>query len=307
MEDTTAPSDGIFVRLELSPWKTAIGWISAILISLLFLVSGLWKITDVPGWAVRVTEVKIPASLSLPAAIGFGIAETLAGVLILLPRFRRWGAWLAGVLLVGFMVYFALNYSALAGAECSCFPWVKRVVGPGFFIGDGVMLALAVLAGVWARPPGSMRSAFLILAAVAVFAMVSYGVEATRQTGVEAPAAITVDGKPFATHAGKIFIFFFDPECMHCFDAAKAMSKMNWGETKVVAVPIQQPQFAANFLQNTGLKAGLSNDVDALKKTFPFVNAPAGVALVNGREKAPVTQFEADEPEKTLKKLGFVN
>src|SRR5579864_3907765 len=117
MEDSTAPSDGAFVRLELPPWKTAVGWISAILIALLFLISGLWKITDVLDWAVRATQFKIPASLSLPAAIGFGIAETVAGLFILVPRFRRWGACLAGVLLVGFMAYFAVNYSSLTGLE----------------------------------------------------------------------------------------------------------------------------------------------------------------------------------------------
>src|ERR1051326_5565926 len=100
MEDGTAPTDALLTRLEPPPWKIAAGWVSAIVISLLFLSSGIWKITDVPGWAVRVTQARVPANLSLPAAILFGIAETFAGVLILVPRFRRWGAWLAGGLLV---------------------------------------------------------------------------------------------------------------------------------------------------------------------------------------------------------------
>ena len=168
------------------------------------------------------------------------------------------------------------------------------------------MLALAVMAGWWAKPPASLRSAALMLAAVAVFALVSYGVDVTRQTGTEAPATITVDGKPFNTHAGKVFIYFLNPECMHCFDAAKRMSKMNWGDTKVIGVPVEQQQFAGQFLQDTGLKAGISNDLEVLKKTFPFVNAPAAVALVNGRAKAMITQFEGNEPEATLKKLGFI-
>jgi uncharacterized membrane protein YphA (DoxX/SURF4 family) len=306
MEDGTAPPDAMLARLDLPPWKIAAGWISAIVIALLFLSSGIWKITDVPGWAVRVTQARVPASLSLPAAIGFGIAETFCGVLLLVPRFRRWGAWLAGGLLVLFLGYFALNYSALAGQDCSCFPWLKRVVGPGFFIGDAAMLALAVVAGIWAKPSASMRSAILVLGAVSVFALVSYGVEVTRQTGVEAPATITVDGKPLSTHLGKVFIFFFNPECMHCFDAAKKMSKMNWGDTKVVSVPVEQIQFAHQFLQDTGFKAGVSNDLEVLKKAFPFVNAPAAVALVNGRGKAMLTQFDETEPEATLKKLQFI-
>src|SRR5438045_6865303 len=195
MQDGTAPADAMLAGLELPPWKIGIGWLSAIVISLLFLTSGIWKITDVPGWAVRVAQARVPANLSLAAAIGFGIAETFAGVLILVPRFRRWGAWLAGGLLVLFLGYFALNYSALAGQDCSCFPWLKRVVGPGFFIGDGVMLLLAIVAGIWAKPSGSLRSATVILAAVAVFALVSYGGEWTRHSGCEAPATITVDGK----------------------------------------------------------------------------------------------------------------
>ena len=70
-----------------------------------------------------------------------------------------------------------------------------------------------------------------------------------------------------------------------------------------------QQQFAANFMQDTGLsaKAVVSNDLEPLKKVFPFVNAPAGVALVEGHEKAAVTQFEGNEPEATLRKLGFIN
>jgi uncharacterized membrane protein YphA (DoxX/SURF4 family) len=306
MEDSTAPSDGVFSHLELSPWKTVLSWLCAILISVLFLSSGIWKITDIPGWAVRVTQARIPANLSLAAAIGVGIAETVAGVLILVPRFRRWGAWLAGLLLVVFLGYFAVNYSALAGSDCSCFPWLKRVVGPGFFIGDAVMLGLAILAGWWARPSASLRSAILVLAAVTVFAFVSYGVEVTRQTGVEAPAAITVDGQPFQTHQGKVFIYFFNPECMHCLDAGKRLAKLNWGDTKVIGVATEQPQFAGQFLKDTGLRAGISPDLQALRKNFSFVNAPAAVALVNGREKAMLTQFEGEEPEATLKRLGFV-
>jgi uncharacterized membrane protein YphA (DoxX/SURF4 family) len=301
-----AQRDNTLVSFEISGWKTAVTWIAAILISLLFLVSGLWKVTDAPGAAVRMAQARIPEALSLPAALFFGITETFAAVLILVPRFRRWGAWLCGLLLAGFMIYIGANYNALRGEECNCFPWVKRAVGPAFFIGDAIMLGLALLAGMWSERPRSLRSAALVLGAVVVFAFVSYGVEITRQSGVKAPAAITVDGKPFSLERGRIFIFYFDPECLHCLDAGKRMSQLNWGDTRLVTVPIEQPQFAANFMQDTGLKGVVSTDVQALKKVFPFVSAPAGVALENGRQKAALTQFEGNEPAATLKKLGFV-
>ena len=305
MDDSMAQPRPGLSAMELPGWQTALSWIAAVLLAFLFAVSGVWKITDPQGWAVRVAQAHVPQALSLPAAMLVGIAETVGAVLILVPRLRRWGAMLIGLLLVIFLVYFAINYSTLRGEDCSCFPWLKRVVGPGFFVGDGAMLLAALIAGIWAKRASGLRNAFLILAAVSVFALVSYGASVARQTGTRAPDSVMVDGKPYSLQQGKIFIYYFDPECMHCFDAAKRMSQMNWGDTRVVGVPIQNPQFAPQFLQDTGLKAAISPDVSALRPIFPFVSAPAGVALENGREKAALTQFDGDEPGVTLKKLGF--
>jgi uncharacterized membrane protein YphA (DoxX/SURF4 family) len=299
------PREGL-APLELPGWKTALSWAAAFVLSLLFLTSGIWKITDVTGWAQRLAQAKVPEGLSVAGALGFGIAETVAGVWILVPRFRRWGALLAGVLLVLFLGYFALNYSALRGQDCSCFPWLKRVVGPNFFIGDGLMLLGAALAGLWAKRPASRRTAVLILGAVSVFALVSYGVEAARQTGTPAPASITVNGQPYSLEHGKVFLFFFHPECMHCFDAAKRMSQYHWGDTRVVAIPVEVPQYAAQFLTETGLEAGVSPEFQSLKRTFGYTAYPFGVAIEKGREKTVLTKFEGSEPAATLKQLGFI-
>jgi len=296
----------VLAPLEMPGWKTALNWIAAILTSLIFITSGLWKVTDPLGWAARLAQARVPENLSLAATLVLGIAETVAAVLVLVPRFRKWGAWLGSALLVAFILYMGLNYNALHGAECNCFPWIKRVVGPGFFIGDAIMLLLAIVAGVWAGPVQSKRSAIMVVCAVTVFAMVSYGASAVKLRGVKAPSTITVDGKPFSTQQGRVFIYFFDPECSHCLDAGKRMAKLDWGDTKVVGVPTSQPRFAPDFLHDTGLRAGISNDLKLLKQTFPFGDPPAGVALENGRQIEPVTKFEDDEPANTLRRLGFV-
>jgi uncharacterized membrane protein YphA (DoxX/SURF4 family) len=291
--------------LDRPGWKTTVNWVSAILLALLFLVSGIWKVTDPQGAAVRMAQARVPESLSLAAAVLFGIAETVSGVLLLVPRFRRWGAAAAALLLIAFMAYVAFEYHALLGADCSCFPWVKRVVGPGFFIGDGLMLLLAALAARWARPPESLRSAVLVLGAVAVFALVSYGVAEARPAGVRAPASVTVAGKPYSLERGRVFVFFFDPQCMHCFEAAKSLAQLHWSDTRILAVPVEQPQFAPQFLSDTGLNAALSTDFEKLRQAFHYTSYPFGVAVENGRETAPLTQFDGDQPAAALKRLGF--
>ncbi len=45
------------------------------------------------------------------------------------------------------MVYFAVLYDRLLGEDCSCFPWVERVVGPAFFVGDAVRIEPRFQAG----------------------------------------------------------------------------------------------------------------------------------------------------------------
>ena len=294
---------------EQRTWRDALGWTCAILISLVFLAAGLWKITDPIGAAVRLAQAKVPESLSVFTAVSLGTVETFAGVLLLVPRFRRWGSWITSLMLVAFMLFIGYHYKELIGAECSCFPWIKRAVGPGFFIGDGIMLVLAMGAGVWSARPAGVRPASLILGAVAVFTVVSLGLASQRNTGIKAPDTITAqDGHAISLKEGKVFVYFFNPQCLHCLDAGRKLAALNWGSTRFVGIPTENPQFGSWFLDQAGLKGKgpLSNDVDQLKKLFPFDLPPAAVALENGVEKKMLLQFEDKEPLATLKSIGFV-
>ncbi len=288
-------------------WKAGISVGAAIVLALIFVVAGVWKIIDPFSAAVRLSQARVPADLSLPAAILLGIGETYAGVLILVPRFRRWGAWLTGLMLVGFLIYIGVNYQALRGEECNCFPWVKRAVGPAFFIGDVVMLLLAVLAGVWSRAAESRRGAALVLGAVTVFALACFGVLAARQSPVIAPESVTVDGRPFPLRQGRVFLYFYDPECSHCDAAARLMANYNWKDTTIISVATAQPQFAREFIQTTGLRGLISTDAELLRKTYSFLDPPYAVALENGRQRAALLRFDREQPEAELRKLGFVH
>lgn len=293
--------------LALPGWKTAVSSLAAVLLAIVFLVAGVWKINDPFSAAVRLTQALVPGDLSLPAALLLGIGETFTGVLLVVPRFRRWGAWLVSLELVAFVIYIGANYSVLRGEECNCFPWIKRAVGPAFFVGDGIMLLLGVMAGWWARPSESRRSAALVLGAVVVFALASYGVAAARHSSITAPQWITAGGKPFSLHQGRVFLYFFDPECSHCDAAARLMAHYNWKEVTVIGVVTAQPQFAQEFMQSTGLRGLISMDGGLLRETFPFVDAPYAVALENGRQQAAFSRFGREELEGGLRRLGFIN
>jgi uncharacterized membrane protein YphA (DoxX/SURF4 family) len=309
MPEGEAATGEPLILTEQTGWKSILNWTCAILIAIVFLVAGLWKASDPTAAAVRLAQAKVPESLSVLAAVLFGIAETFTGILLLIPRYRRWGSWLGSLLLTSFIVFIGIHYRELIGTDCSCFPWLKRAVGPQFFIGDGAMLLLAIGAGLWARPAEGIRGAALILAAVAVFAGVSYGVSATRHTGTPAPAAIAdaATNAPISLREGKVFIYFFNPHCLHCLEAGQKLAALDWTGTRFIGVPTESPDSAQRFMEQSGLngKGPLSSDFALLRKLFPFDLPPAAVAIENGYEKAMLLQFEDQEPGATLRKLGF--
>jgi uncharacterized membrane protein YphA (DoxX/SURF4 family) len=297
------PRDG---SLDLAQWKRVVGTVLAVLLAFLFIVSGGWKLTAPFTWAQLVGQLRVPAQLALPLSILSGVGEVLCGVLIFVPRFRRWGSLLMSLMLVAFMLYFAINYNALVGKDCSCFPLVKRTIGPTFFVVDALFLIGAVLAGLWARRASGLREAFIVLAAICVFAGVSYGVNQARENAIRTPETVTVNGQPYSLRQGRIFLFFYNPSCLHCDAAARRMAKLTWNDTTVVGIPTESPEWAAAFLHDTGLKAVTTLDTKKLRDVFNFVDPPYGVALDNGRPKAVVSTFDDSEPARTLRTIGYV-
>ena len=145
---TASPRAG---SLEMPPWKNLVSHAAALVVAFLFICAGVYKAIDPYKFANLAKNLLVPYDLTLPLALLLAVAETTAGVLILVPRFRRWGAMLAGALLLAFMIYIGWNYKALIGRDCSCFPVLtlpfgisidmRRSVGPGFFYGDFAFLA----------------------------------------------------------------------------------------------------------------------------------------------------------------------
>ena len=318
---TSAPS--LPHPIELPAWKTLVSHVAAGFIAFLFLLSGVYKTLDPYQFATLAKNLLVPEALTLPLAVALAIGETAAGVLILIPRFRRWGALLAAGLLVGFMGYMGINYAALAGQDCSCFPplnlfgyefKLERSVGPEFFYGDLVFLAAAVVAGLWAKPSQGFRNAAVVLGSVAVFVGVSFGVAYANMNGaILAPESIVVDGQEISLHEGKKFLFFYSPECQHCIAAAKHMAQMNFHpEVTVIAIPMTSPQWAQDYLKQDGFDrvAHTSLDLDKLRAVFQINGYPYGIVIEDGRQTGIVAQYDDEEggaePAATLRALGVI-
>jgi uncharacterized membrane protein YphA (DoxX/SURF4 family) len=293
--------------LEMPAWKTIVSHVAAVAVAIIFLGAGIGKIV-VPYLVQQLFEqLLIPAWASMPLVVALGILETTGGILVLIPRYRRIGAGLITLLLIAFIGYIGIRYQALVGRDCSCFPWLKRTVNPAFFAEDGAMLACSLIAGWLAHKTASLRLPIISLAVVAGVSAASFGYNMMQQTGVQVPASITVDGKPYNLREGRVFLWFFDPQCSHCEDAAKHMSTYKWkDDVTVISFPTQQPQWADGFLHDTKFKSRVSPDTEQLRKLFVFTSPPYGAFVVNGRVKGIVSHYDPPQPEAELRALGLI-
>lgn len=293
---------------SMPAWRASIGWTAAILMAALWIVAGVWKLSDLSGFQVKLTQMLVPVGLSMPATLALVVSELTAGILLLVPAWRRIGGYLSALLLLVFMAYVAINYEPLRGADCSCFPWVERAVGPAFFWSDGAMVALALLAAWFSRPPARLRQAAYALAGIVAMTGVMLAVDqsAAPAAAGELPAAIQVDGGELAINRGPVFLYFFNPTCLHCLDAGVAMSKYQW-QAAYVGIPTQDFDFGPQFVNDAGLKdVKLTPDLDRLKAIFPFDDVPYAVALRDGKVVAQLRFFEEPELGQKLREIGFV-
>jgi len=289
-------------------WKGTVGWVSAILMALLWLVAGLWKLSDISGFQLKLNQLLVPAALTLPATLAVAVSEVFAGILLLRPAWRRLGGLFSIALLVVFMVYIGYHYQTLLGEDCSCFPWLERAVGPAFFWSDGAMIVIAALAAWFAPKMAKFSQARTVLAGVLALAVVAYGWDRFGpQPGSEVPATITVADESYALREGKVMIFFFNPQCLHCLDVGLDLSRYTI-QSDFLGVPTQEPESANGFLEDAGLtgRVKLSPDLDLLKETFPFDDVPYIAVIEDGKILERFQFFDQPEFGDKLKELGVV-
>lgn len=137
-------------------------------VAAVLLVAALGKLRDVRGFAASVAGYRLlPGRLSRPVAVAVIVAEVAAAGLLLAPSLlppdalgpdalgsdlRRWGAVVAGLLFAAFLTAMVSVLRRGMSVDCGCFGG-RDLVGPGTLARTGLLLALAVTAGLAGTVP----------------------------------------------------------------------------------------------------------------------------------------------------------
>lgn len=107
--------------MKARAWAVAV-WAARIALAALFFYAGFIKLGTSEQFAVTVAQFTIlPPALAAPFALALGWVETIAAVLLVIPRTARFGATIVAGLLVVFIA--ALGYALAQGlvVSCGCF------------------------------------------------------------------------------------------------------------------------------------------------------------------------------------------
>src|SRR6476469_1943345 len=96
-------------RTDTAGWKHKAAAVFAILLGLMFVVSGAWKVLSPLTTGELLEQARVPAGWGSLGAAALGSLELLAAFLLFVPRFRRLGGILGSSLLlffIGWVGYF---------------------------------------------------------------------------------------------------------------------------------------------------------------------------------------------------------
>src|SRR5690242_14363886 len=96
-------------------WKRTAAMVCAILLGIIFVVSGGWKVLSPFQTGEVLEQAQVPAGLGVLGAVVLGTVELFAAFLLFTPRFRRWGGALGSLLLIFFIGWIAYYYPVLVG------------------------------------------------------------------------------------------------------------------------------------------------------------------------------------------------
>jgi putative oxidoreductase len=132
---------------RLPPWTWFAVRLAAGVLGAVFLWAGLAKAQDVAGFFRDLQSFRLfPAPLAAALAYYIPALELVAGVAVLLRRWRRAGALVLGAMAVAYFLVLALSWARGLDISCGCFGGgPERVDFPWLLLRDALLLPLAVV------------------------------------------------------------------------------------------------------------------------------------------------------------------
>ncbi len=133
--------------------------LARLVLSAVFLVSGIAKLIDRPGSRQAVQDFGVPAALAGPSAILLPIAELAVAVALLVRASAWYGALGALLLLLLFVAGISVNMARGRAPDCHCFGQLhSEPVGWRTLARNGVLVVIAAFVAWWGRTDAGLST-----------------------------------------------------------------------------------------------------------------------------------------------------
>ena len=124
-----------------------IGTIAAVVVGAVFVAAGVFKLMDGEAWPKQAADMGV----GRPLALVVPWVELAIGAVLLAQLLEPWAALAAIVLLVAFTIVIVRRLLDGSRPPCACFgSRSSRPLGTYHIARNGALLALAIIAAVWA-------------------------------------------------------------------------------------------------------------------------------------------------------------
>ncbi|PCE63020.1 MauE/DoxX family redox-associated membrane protein [Sediminicola luteus] len=127
--------------------------VAAFLLIFLFAYAALEKSTDYDGFLLELGQSPLLSTFAGPISLGVPLIESICVILLAVERFRKYGFYLAFLLMVSFTVYIILILGFADFVPCSCggileeMGWYQHLIFNIVFIGVAALGALSHIQG----------------------------------------------------------------------------------------------------------------------------------------------------------------
>lgn len=141
------PKRNLFAHLLLLRWlkKSTIVEIIAILYMSMFLYTAISKLTDYTMTREQMALMPLMTPIAHIVVWLIPVTEIVITLLIFLPQLRKWGLYVATILMILFTLYIIYMMLFYPKLPCSCGGFLTQLSWPGHLVFNGAFIVMGIL------------------------------------------------------------------------------------------------------------------------------------------------------------------